>query len=159
MRLLPIALIAVAASGHSYHSSIAQLDYISAKKIAEVMLFLHTEDVERAFLAKLGHSANFDDPARAEKFVAEYVNSHFLLRGKRGELLKSKWIGMEVKVHFLTVYLEVPLIDGWTGVTLENRVFLDVPGQTNSVQVKQDGKPLHEMQFTAANDHAPQPLR
>jgi len=158
MRWLPIALIAVAASGHSYHSSIAQLDYISAKKTAEVMLFLHTEDLERAFHARLGPNANFDDPAQAEKFVAAYLKIHFLIRGKQGELLRPQWVGMEVKVHFLTVYLELPLQDGWSGLTLQNRILLDVPGQTNSVQLKRNGHPLRELQFTSTNGLLRQPL-
>ena len=149
MRGLTLAFLAMAAWGHSYHSSIAQLDSISAKKTAEVMLFLHTEDIEQAFHAQVGANANFDDPTAAEKFVRDYLKSYFILRDKRSVPLPQHWVGMEVKVHFLTVYLEFPLADGWEGVTLENRILLQrVPGQLNSVQVKQDGKPRNELQFT-----------
>ncbi|MBY0504046.1 MAG: hypothetical protein K2X03_09050 [Bryobacteraceae bacterium] len=152
-------LLACLASAHTYHASIAQLDFISARKTVEVMLWLHTEDVERAFQAQAGPRANFDEPKAAERFVRDYLQGHFQLRNARGEVLKQHWVGMEVKVHFLTAYFEVALPDGLPGVTLENRLLLDrVPDQTNSAQVKRDGNPLRELQFNAAAGGVKQPL-
>ena len=47
-------LVAMLASGHTYHSSIAQLDFISSKKTIEAIIWLHTEDIEQAFKAVFG---------------------------------------------------------------------------------------------------------
>ncbi len=149
MRVLCIISFVVTVSAHTYHSSIAQLDYISGKKTIEAIVWLHTEDIERAFKAQHGASANFDDPAAAERFVGNYLKSHFELHS-RGKLLAQKWVGLEVKVHFVAAYFEVPLAEGLDGVTLSNRLLLDrVPDQVNAVQVRQDGKPRHD--FTSIN--------
>lgn len=155
VRAAMVFSVALVASGHTYHSSIAKLDYISEKKAIEVVVWLHTEDMERAFKAEHGANANFDDPAAAERFVRGYLQSHFELRAQ-GKLLPQKWVGLEVKVHFVAAYFEVPLVAGLDGVTLTNRLLLDrVPDQINTVQVQQDGKARHEFQLTAAD---PKPL-
>lgn len=159
MRWLALAALAVCAHGHTYHASIAQVEYITAKQALEVMVWLHTEDIERAFQAAHGPQANFDDAKAAERFVAGYLQQHFVLRDKQGQPLAQRWVGMELKVNFLTVYLELPLPQGYAGVTLDNRILLDrLPDQTNSVQVKQDGQARRELQFTAATRGARQPL-
>lgn len=140
-------LIAMLASGHTYHSSIAQLDYISSKKTIEAIVWLHTEDIERAFKAQHGPGANFDQPAAAERFVSQYLKSHFELRNKQGHLLDQKWVGLELKVHFLAAYFEVSS----DALTLTNRLLFDrVPDQVNTVHVKKDGQSRHELQFTRA---------
>lgn len=149
MRLLGIIALVMVARAHTYHSSIAKLDYISEKKTIESIVWLHTEDIERAFKAHHGANANFDDPAAAERFVSNYLKSHFELRS-RGKLLVQKWIGLEVKVHFVAAYFEVPLAEGLDGVTLTNRLLIDhVPDQVNTVQIQQDGKTRNEFQFSS----------
>ena len=139
-KVFALAVLAGFASGHSYHSSIAQLDYIAARKTIEVMVWLHTEDLEREFKREQGANATFDNQQAAESYVGAYLKKHFELRNRQRKLLEQKWVGLEVKVHFLTAYFEVPT-DGLTGVTLTNRILLDrLPDQTNSAQVKIDGK-------------------
>ena len=140
-------LVAMLASGHTYHSSIAQLDFISSKKTIEAIIWLHTEDIERAFKAQHGPAANFDQPPAAERFVSQYLKSHFELRNKQGHLLDQKWVGLELKVHFLVAYFEVSA----DALTLTNNLLLDrVPDQLNTVQVKQDGQARHELQYSRA---------
>ena len=141
-------LAALLASAHTFHSSIAQLDFITSKKTIEVIVWLHTEDIERAFKDQNGRNANFDQPAAAERFVSEYLRKHFEVRNSAGKVLPQKWVGLEVKVHFVAAYFEIAASDVG-GLTLTNKVLLDrVPDQVNSVQVKQDGKAIRE--FNAA---------
>ena len=147
-------LIAVLASGHTYHSSIAQLDYISSKKTIEAIVWLHTEDIEQAFKAQQGSAANFDQPLAAERFVSQYLKSHFELRDKQGHLLDQKWVGLELKVHFLVAYFELSA----DALTLTNTLLLDrVPDQLNTVQLKQDGQARQELHYSRAKP-SPQTL-
>lgn len=150
MRFVMALVVSVAlADAHTYHSSIAQLDYIAAKKTIEVIVWLHTEDMERAFKAKHGVNANFDRDAEA--FVSEYLRTTFELRNREGKRLEQKWVGLELKVHFLAAYFEVPA-GALTGLTLTNRLLIDgVPDQVNSVQVKQDGQARNDLQFDRAH--------
>ena len=156
MRLTLGILFASAALAHTYHSSIAQLDYITARKTIEVIVWLHTEDMEQAFKSQKGPGANFDQAA--EPFVRDYLRTHFELRTPQGQLLEQKWVGLEIKVHFLAAYLEVPASQ-LGGLTVTNRLLLDrVPDQLNSVQVRQDGKSLQDLQFTR-QQAAPQTIQ
>lgn len=155
MRLLWLAALGFTIQAHTYHSSIAQLDYISARQTIECIVWLHTEDIERAFQQK--RPGNFDDPKQAEAFVRDYLREYFQLRNSAGQLLAHKWVGLEVKVHFVAAYFEIEA-PSLQGLTLANRLLLDrVPDQTNTAQWKVNGKPRKEAQFDRRNP-GPVPL-
>src|SRR5262245_4438625 len=124
MRWLLAVVAAAVASGHTFHSSIAQLDYLSSKKTIEAIVFLHTEDIERAFKEKHGKNADFDQQAAAERFVSTYLQEHFQIRSANGRVLPHKWVGLEIKVHFVAAYFEVPL-GGLSGAVLTNKILVD----------------------------------
>jgi hypothetical protein len=156
MRFLLGVFLVCSVMGHSSHSSIAQLDYVTSRKSLEAIVWLHTEDLERVFKEQTGPRANFDDPKVSAPFVRNYLRTHFALRDLQGKLLEPNWVGLEIKVHFVAAYFEVALPHGLSGLTLTNSILFDrLPDQTNSVQVQQDGRSLNEVKFDRAGS---QPL-
>ncbi len=156
MRLL-LCLGALLASAHTYHSSIAQVEYIAARRAIEVMVFLHTEDLERLFQEQHGRQANFE-PA-ADAFVQRFLQKAFVVRDAQGRPVPQKWVGLELKVHFAVAYFELPAPQGPARWTLTNRIFLDrLPDQLNTAQIKLDGKPVRELVFDRSVRPATQPL-
>ncbi len=156
MRAL-LCLGVLVASAHTYHSSIAQVEYIAARRAVEVIVFLHTEDLERLFQEQHGRQANFE-PA-AEVFVQRFLQKAFLIRDAQGRSVPQKWVGLELKVHFAVAYFELPAPQGPARWTLTNRIFLDrLPDQVNTVQIKLDGQPVRELVFHRSSRLATQPL-
>jgi hypothetical protein len=159
-RRLILALFALtASSGHTFHSSLAQIDYISAKKTLEVIVWIHGEDLERLMRKKLGKNATLDKQKEAERFVHGYLREYFEIKTAAGKPLAQNWVGLEVRTHFVTAYFECSAPEGLTGLTLTNRVLLDaLPDQVNAVKVKQDGKDRLELTFDNSGGAGPQPL-
>jgi hypothetical protein len=159
-RRLILALFAVAAtSAHTFHASLAQIDYISAKKMLEVIVWIHSEDLERLMREKLGKNATLDKQKEAERFVHAYLRDHFEIKTPAGKPLPQNWVGLEVRTHFAAAFFECPAAEGLTGLTLTNRVLLDaLPDQVNAVKVKQDGKDRHELTFDNSRGAGPEPL-
>lgn len=148
MRLFAVPLLlACGMDAHTLHRSMAQIEWISAKRSLEVMLLLHGEDIERLVKSRLGAGATLDRPKQVEPFLFRYLGEHFELRDGAGKAVPFEWVGMEVHTHFVTVYLEARA-DTLTGWTLRNRIlFGELPDQSNAVLVKRDGKAAREITF------------
>lgn len=154
-----IAAVTCFAEAHTFHSSIAQVDYIASKKLFEVIVWIHSEDLERLFQEAAGRNASLDHKKPAEKFVHEYLKSHFELRDASGKAMEQKWVGLELRTHFLAAYFEVPAPQGLSGVTLKNSILLDrLPDQLNTVKVKHDGADKREIEYHNRGAEAEQPL-
>jgi hypothetical protein len=143
-----IATLAPIAAAHTFHASIAQVDYITARKSLEVIIWIHAEDLERRMKLANGPRASFDKEKEAERFVREYLRTHFELKDRLGRPLPMQWVGIEVRTHFIAAYFEAPAPGGIAGVTLTNRILLAMlPDQVNTVKVKVDGKERRELVF------------
>jgi hypothetical protein len=143
-----VAAIAQVAAAHTFHASIAQVDYITAKKSCEVIVWIHGEDLERRMKQSEGPLATLDKEKDAEKFVREYLRTHFELKDRAGRALPMQWVGLEVRTHFVAAYFESPAPNGIGDVTLTNRILLAMlPDQVNTVKVKVDGKERRELVF------------
>lgn len=147
MRWLLLALAPIAAA-HTFHASIAQVDYITAKKSLEVIVWIHAEDLERRMKQSNGPRASLDKEKEAEKFVRDYLRTHFQLKDRAGRALPMQWVGMEVRTHFIAAYFEAPAPEGIAELTLTNKILLAMlPDQVNTVKVKVDGKERREIVF------------
>ncbi len=143
---------------HTYHASIAQLDYIPSKKTIETMIFVHAEDLERLMKDRLGPRASLDQAREAERFTRSYLRDVFVLADADGRPVPFEWVGLEVRTHFAVCYLEFPAAQGLGGMTLRNRIHHHLPDQTNTVRVKIDGKDHRDLEFPAGQGDAAQPL-
>jgi len=155
---MALAVVALAGSAHTFHASIAQLDYIPSRKSIETMIFLHAEDLERLMKDRLGPKASLDQAREAERFTRAYLREVFQLRDASGKLLEADWVGMEVRTHFTVCYLEFATPQGLGGVTLANRIHHHLPDQSNTARIKIDGKDHRDLVFNATNGFAAQPL-
>lgn len=159
-RFLAVATLLIPlAYGHTFHASIAQIDYISSKRVLEVIVWIHAEDLERRMQQQLGRKAKLDDSKAAERFVREYLRTHFEIKRSNGEALPQNWVGVEVRTHFIAAYFESPSPSGLADLTLSNRILLAMfPDQENVVKVKHDGKERRELTFNNRAPREPQRL-
>lgn len=147
------------AAAHTFHASIAQVDYISSKQSLEVIVWIHAEDLERRMKQSEGPNASLEKEKQAEKFVREYLRTHFVLKDRFGKPLAMQWVGVEVRTHFIAAYFEAPAPGGLGGVTLSNKILLAMlPDQVNTVKVKVDGKERRELVFNNSGQPSSQPL-
>lgn len=147
------------AAGHTFHSSIAQLDYITAKKKFEVIVWIHADDLERLLKDQHGPATTLDKPKEAERLVQDYLKTHFELRTPQGKLLPHHWVGLEVRTHFVAAYLEIPWADGIADLQLTNSILLaELADQVNVVKVKRDSADRRDLEFNRRGAPATQPL-
>jgi hypothetical protein len=135
-------------TAHTFHASIAQVDFISSKQTMEVIIWIHSEDIEGRMRQQLGRNASLDKSKDAERFLKEYLRGHFVLKDRAGKALGMQWVGVEARTHFVAVFFEVPAPNGIADVTLTNKILLAMlPDQVNTVKVKVDGKERNELVF------------
>ncbi|MCX6593126.1 MAG: hypothetical protein NTZ56_16535 [Acidobacteria bacterium] len=157
--VLCLAASASPARAHTFHSSIAQLDYITAKKKFELIIWIHADDLERLLKDQHGPSVTFDKPKEAERLVHDYLRANFELRTPQGKLLPHHWVGLEVRTHFIAAYIEIPWSEGIADLQLTNRILLaELPDQVNVVKVKQDSADRRNLEFNRRGAPATQPL-
>lgn len=148
MRFCLLLALTPVVTAHTFHASIAQVDYITSKKAFEVIVWIHAEDLERRMKQANGPRASFDKEKEAERFVREYLRTHFELKDRLGRPLAMQWVGLEARTHFVAAYFESPAPNGIGDVTLTNRILLAMlPDQVNTVKVKVDGKERRELVF------------
>lgn len=135
-----------AAFAHTYHTSISRIEHIRAAQSLEIMVWLHTEDVEELLRLAEGATATLDDHKTAARFVESYLRGTYEILTRAGKRVEWKWVGLEVRVHFLTVYLEAPA-PSLEGLQLRNRVLMHLPDQVNVVKVRQDGKDRNDLEY------------
>lgn len=149
---------AIAIHPHTYHASMAQIDHRSAAGTLEIMIFLHGEDIERLMKQRAGARASLDKQKEAEKFLFAYLKETFLLRSGDGKPVPLKWVGLEVRTHFIVAYLEAPA-SGFPAMTIDYRTLLDqLPDQSNTVMVKEDGAERRQIVFDRSSPPGPQPV-
>ncbi len=147
------------AAAHTFHSSIAQIDYITAKKKFEVIIWIHADDLERLLKDRHGPATTLDKPKEAERLVQDYLKTHFELRTPQGKLLPHHWVGLEVRTHFVAAYIEIPWAEGIADLQLTNRILLaELADQVNVVKVKQDSADRRDLEFNHRGAPATQPL-
>jgi hypothetical protein len=143
---------------HTYHASIAQIDHRTAARTLEIMLFIHAEDMERLMKRRGGPSASLDRQKEAERLVFAYLKETFLLRDGSGRMVPLKWVGLEVRTHFLVAYMEAPSA-GFAAMTIDYRTLLDeLPDQSNTVMVKEDGEERRQIVFDRSGPGGPVPV-
>lgn len=158
LRLLAFAC-ALPIAAHTFHSSLAQIDYISAKKRIEIIVWIHAEDIEKVMKEKHGRNATLDNRKEAERFVRTYLQSHFEFRNDSGKPVPLTWVGLKVRTHFIAAFLATPAPEGLQNLSLANRILLDaLSDQMNLVKIKLDGQERRELSFDNRKGATAQPL-
>lgn len=147
MRLAQVAAAATAmllagpvATAHPVHASFAEVGYEAETGALEVSLEVDARDLEVLLKSRTGSPVDLDDRARAEKLVADYVRSAFVVH--RGDQAKTarlpvRWVGMELDGAKAILYFAVAVGKGPMELVVRNRVFFELEArQVNTVEVR-----------------------
>ncbi|WP_226704141.1 DUF6702 family protein [Microbulbifer elongatus] len=101
---LAVLLSASQAHAHRYHFGLTELSVNERTQSLEIAHRFFVADVERALSLSAGKEMQ-----DAQKQMELYVNQHFQMRSKAGEVITPKWVGVESDVHDVWIYQEIPL--------------------------------------------------
>jgi hypothetical protein len=129
------------ASAHRYHTSLTRMDYNEKEKTVEISIQLFTHDLVPVLEQKAKKRIDLEKTPEADKLVLDYLNENFVLKNKNGEALPLRWVGKELEVDAVWVYVEIPTPQNPEGANLQNTIlFESFPEQTNLVIARFGGK-------------------
>jgi hypothetical protein len=126
---------------HTFHTSLAQMEYNAQEKSVEISLEVFTNDLEAALSRRNGKKVRLDKTEGAEGLVLAYLQDTLNLKNNRGEIKKLSWVGMESKADAMWLYVEAPMPEGLEGASLRDRLFFEsLEDQVNLVHLKYEDK-------------------
>jgi hypothetical protein len=129
------------ALAHRYHTSLTRMDYNEKQKLIEISLQLFTHDLVPILEQNAKKRIDLEKTPEADKLILDYLNENFVLKNKNGETQTLRWVGKELEVDVVRVYVEIPSTESPAGANLQNTLFFEsFPEQTNLVVARFDGK-------------------
>lgn len=160
MRFLAAILCLSALSSlhaHSLHQSTGEAEYNPKTKKLEVSLTVFINDLETALIRQSERDLRLDKTPVAE-FDAQillYLTKTFVVTDAAGKAAKIEWVGRQLDAETqksgdptVTLFFEIALPDGLTGLMLKHTVFCDLfKDQINLLHLR-DGGLNSEISFT-----------
>ena len=141
--LLPFALMPPIAVSHRYHTSLTRIDYKSKDKNIEITIQLFIHDLENVLERFAKKRIDVGKTPEIDKIIEKYLEENFVLKNKRDEKLKIRWVGKELNVDTTMIYLEVSSDESIEGFKLQNTIFFEsFPEQTNLITVRFENKKI-----------------
>jgi hypothetical protein len=137
------------ASQHNFHSSLAEMNYHTPSKSFQVVIKMFADDTENALTKASGktYTLKMGKDKTSDKILQSYLETHFILKNKRGKPTPIVYVGKETSVDVVNVYFEMPVSENIKNYTLENTIMLELfDDQTNIVNIQKDNK-LKSVQF------------
>ncbi len=135
--MLLTASFVASASAHRYHTSLTRMDYNREEKLVEVSMRLFTHDLERVLEKQTKRRIDLEKTAKIDELVFDYLKANFILKDKNGSIKNLVWVGKELDVDKISVYIEIPLEEKPENFSLRNTVFFEsFSEQTNLVTVR-----------------------
>lgn len=134
--LATLILLQTATHAHNIYSSFSQLDWNDADGSIELVMQIHSHELETKLSLILDRRLSFLEDAdfsALEAATNNYVSNNVAVRvdGKPVNLL---FLGIEAQGQTVTAYLEADWTDEPKQLEFMNSMFLDdLPGQVNSV--------------------------
>jgi hypothetical protein len=129
--------LAPAASAHKFHASLAEIDYDATERTVEISARVFADDLEDAIGRKLGKPVRLESTPDAERLVFDYVRDNLTLESADARPLALTWVGMEVRVDEVWIYVEAKSPDGLKNAKIGDRVFFELfDDQVNTVNVR-----------------------
>ena len=117
------------------------MDYNEKEKLVEISIQLFTHDLVPALEQKAKKRVDLEKTPEVDKLILDYLNENFVLKNKNGESLSMKWVGKELEVDAVWVYVEISSAENLSGANLQNTIlFESFPEQLNLVIARFDGK-------------------
>lgn len=134
-------LTQAAAASHTFHTSLTRMDYNAKDKRAEISIQLFVHDLVPTLEKLTKKKVDLEKNPDIDKFILKYLDDNFILKDKSGEQKKLVWVGKEISVDTIFVYVEIQLSEGLGGYSLQNTLFFEsYPEQTNLVITRYNGK-------------------
>ena len=150
----PLLLAASPLFAHKFHTSLTTVEWNETAQSLEVVMQLFSDDLKVAASKLAGWEVSLS--RKHESAIFDYVEKKFIVLDKSGDPLNLTWVGMEMDVSRVWVYVEVPLANGLDELSLEQSVFLEMfDDQVNTVNIH-IGKARHTLIFKG--ERGAQPL-
>ena len=117
------------------------MDFNEREKTVEISIQIFTHDLVPALERRAKKRIDLEKTPDVDKLILEYLNENFVLRDKNGAPKKLVWVGKQLEVDAVWVYVEAAAPEGLTGASLQNSIlFESFPEQTNLVVARFGGK-------------------
>jgi hypothetical protein len=121
-------------SAHTYHTSLARMDYNAKEKNIEISIQLFIHDVTPMLERRLKKRVDIEKTAGVDGEIFKYLSENFVFQNKKGETQKLRWVGKEFENDVVYAYVEIPFEEDLAGARLQNTIFFEsYPEQTNLV--------------------------
>jgi hypothetical protein len=128
-------------NAHTFHTSLAQMEYNAQEKSVEISLEVFTNDLEAVLSKRSGKKVRLDKTDGAAGLVLAYLQDTLNLKNSLGEIKKLSWVGMEPKADAMWLYVEAPMPEGLSGASLRDRLFFELlEDQVNIAHLKYEDK-------------------
>ena len=125
---------------HTFHTSLARIDYNEKEKLAEISIRLFVHDLVPVLEKRSKKYVDLEKTKEADGLLLDYLNENFVLQDKNQNVKKLVWIGKEIHTDDIIVYVEIPLEESLDGMRLQNTIFFEsFAEQTNLVVARFDG--------------------
>jgi hypothetical protein len=142
---------AFASNFHNYHTSLTRIDYNAKDKLFEISIQLFIHDLQPLLEKRKGSRIDLEKTPDVDKLLLGYLNENVVLTDRNGKAKQLKWVGKEIDIDSVWVYLESPTEESLPGYNLQNTLFFEsFPEQTNLVVCRFDEKKL-DLMFKAGD--------
>ncbi len=126
---------------HTYHTSLTRMKYNAKEKLVEISVQLFTHDLTPTLERRAKKQIDYEKSPDIDKIIFDYLNEKFVLKDKNGAAKKLVWVGKEVEVDTIYVYVETASEVDLEKFSLQNTLFFEsFPEQTNLVTARYGGR-------------------
>jgi hypothetical protein len=126
---------------HRFHTSLTRIDYNSGEQLVEISIQLFTHDLAPLLEQRAGRRVDLEKTLDVDKLIFDYLNETFVLSDRKGEIRNLKWVGKELDVDSIWIYVETPSKESPENFNLQNTIFFEsFQEQTNLVICRYEGK-------------------
>jgi hypothetical protein len=126
---------------HRYHTTLTRIDFNPEQKTFEISIQLFKHDLEPLLERKYKTRIDFEKTQGIDALILNYLNEEFVLTDKAGKTKHLKWVGREMDVDTIWIYLETDTTETPEGYSLRNTLFFEsFPEQSNLVICRYEGK-------------------
>lgn len=127
---------------HRFHTTLTRIDYNPNEKLYEISIQIFTHDLVPLLERRGGGKrVDLEKTSDVDEMIQDYLNENFVLTDKKGETKHLKWIGKEVEIDSIRVFVESPATENLEGYNLKDTLFFEsFPEQSNLVVCRYDEK-------------------
>ena len=139
--ILVLTTGALSLSRHKFHTTLTRIDYNGDQKLFEISIQMFRHDLVPLLEQKNGARIDLEKTKDIDNLILKYLNQEFILSDKKGEAKQLKWVGKELDIDSVWIYLETPSTESAEGYSLQNTLFFEsFPEQTNLVICRYEKK-------------------